>query len=99
MAVLRLELAGEPIRVLEIAPGLVKTPEFSLKRFKGDRKQYDEVYEGVVDPLTAEDIALTIAQAIEMPQHINLDLIFMRPVAQASYTKLIRRPLEPKQPE
>src|SRR3954468_22357392 len=42
---LRLELNGEPIRVTEIAPGLVET-EFSLVRFHGDRKAARVPYEG-----------------------------------------------------
>jgi NADP-dependent 3-hydroxy acid dehydrogenase YdfG len=37
MRVLRLELAGEPIRVLEVAPGMVKTEGFAITRFRGDR--------------------------------------------------------------
>ena len=36
---LRLELNGEPIRVCEVAPGMVRTDEFSVNRFGGDREQ------------------------------------------------------------
>src|SRR5690606_36604634 len=54
MAVLRLELAGEPIRVLEVAPGLVHTEEFSLVRFKGDRERADAVSADGPEPLGAE---------------------------------------------
>lgn len=93
---LRLELAGEPIRVLEIAPGMVKTDEFALTRFGGDKKRAEAVYENVPEPLTAEDIALVIVQAMELPSHINLDLITIRPVAQAAQHKLVRGPLKPK---
>jgi NADP-dependent 3-hydroxy acid dehydrogenase YdfG len=93
---LRLELAGEPIRVLEIAPGMVKTDEFALTRFGGDKKRADAVYENVPEPLTAEDVALVIVQAMELPSHINLDLITIRPVAQAAQHKLVRGPLKPK---
>jgi NADP-dependent 3-hydroxy acid dehydrogenase YdfG len=96
VAALRLELAGEPIRVLEIAPGLVKTDEFALTRFGGDKKRADAVYDNVPDPLTAEDVALTIVQAMELPSHINLDLITIKPLAQAAPHKLIRGPLKPK---
>ena len=56
---LRLELLGKPIRVTEVAPGLVET-EFSLVRFEGDEEKADKVYEGL-EPLTAEDVAETIA--------------------------------------
>jgi len=33
---LRLELCGQPVRVIEIAPGMVKTDEFAVNRFRGD---------------------------------------------------------------
>ena len=96
VAVLRLELAGEPIRVLEIAPGMVKTDEFSLTRFKGDQARADAVYENVPDPLVAGDIADAIVHAMELPGHVNLDLITIKPVAQAAPHKVIRGRLEPK---
>jgi NADP-dependent 3-hydroxy acid dehydrogenase YdfG len=95
-AVLRLELAGEPIRVLEVAPGMVKTDEFSLVRFGGDREKADAVYAGVGEPLTADDIAEAIVHAIELPGHVNLDLVTIKPVAQAAPHKVIRGPLTPK---
>lgn len=94
---LRLELAGEPIRVMEIAPGMVKTDEFTLKRFGGDQTRTDALYENVPEPLTAEDIAETIVHALEMPRHVNQDLIVIKPVAQAAPHKLVRGELKPKQ--
>jgi NADP-dependent 3-hydroxy acid dehydrogenase YdfG len=96
VAVLRLELAGEPIRVLEIAPGMVKTDEFALTRFGGDRARADAVYENVAEPLTADDIAQTIVLMMELPAHVNLDLVTVKPVAQAAPHKLVRGPLTPK---
>lgn len=96
MRVLRLELAGEPIRVLEVAPGMVKTEGFAITRFRGDRAKADAVYAGVVEPLVAEDIAEAIVHAVELPGHINLDLVTVRPVAQAAAHKVIREPLRPK---
>jgi NADP-dependent 3-hydroxy acid dehydrogenase YdfG len=95
VAVLRLELAGEPIRVIEVAPGMVKTEEFSLVRLGGDRAKADAVYENVPDPLSAEDIAASIVHAIELPGHVNLDLITIKPVAQASHT-VVRGQLRPR---
>lgn len=83
VAVLRLELAGEPLRVIEIAPGLVQTEEFSLNRFGGDRAKADAVYADVPAPLTADDVAAAIVHAIELPAHVNLDLVVVKPVAQA----------------
>lgn len=96
MAVLRLELAGEPIRVLEVAPGMVKTDEFSLVRFGGDRERADAVYDNVPNPLYAEDIAEAIVHAIELPGYVNLDLVTIKPVAQAAPYKVIRGVLKPK---
>ena len=97
VAVLRLELAGEPIRVLEIAPGMVKTDEFSLTRFGGDQARADAVYDNVPEPLVAEDVARVIVDTMELPKHINLDLITIKPVAQAAPHKLVRGELRAKQ--
>ncbi|NEM90498.1 SDR family oxidoreductase [Galbitalea soli] len=96
VAVLRLELAGEPIRVLEVAPGMVKTEEFSLVRFGGDQARADAVYDNVPHPLVAEDIAEAIVHAIELPPHVNLDLVTIKPVAQAAPHKVIRGELRPR---
>jgi NADP-dependent 3-hydroxy acid dehydrogenase YdfG len=93
--VLRLELNGEPIRVVEVAPGMVRTDEFSLVRFGGDRERADAVYDGVEAPLTAEDVAETIVSALERPGHVDLDLIVVKPVAQAAPYRLHRGPLRP----
>ena len=82
--VLRLELNGEPIRVVEVAPGMVATEEFSLVRFGGDKDRRDAVYEDVPEPLTAGDVARTIVDALERPRHVDLDLIVIKPVAQAA---------------
>jgi NADP-dependent 3-hydroxy acid dehydrogenase YdfG len=96
MAVLRLELAGEPIRVVEVAPGMVKTEEFSLKRFRGDQERVDKLYDNVLEPLVADDIARTMVETLQLPRHVNLDLITMRPVAQAAQHKVARGPLLPR---
>lgn len=93
---LRLELAGEPIRVIEIAPGLVKTDEFTLKRTRGDEQWTEALYRGVDRPLLAEDVALTIQASLDLPSHVNLDLVVVRPVAQAAQHKLHRGPLAPR---
>ncbi|MFT4307720.1 MAG: SDR family oxidoreductase, partial [Microbacterium sp.] len=90
---LRLELNGEPIRVVEIAPGLVHTEEFSLRRLGGDQAAADAVYRDVPEPLTAEDVADVIAYALSAPGHVNLDLVTMRPVAQSAQHLLARGPL------
>jgi NADP-dependent 3-hydroxy acid dehydrogenase YdfG len=88
---LRLELSGRPVRVTEIAPGMVRTEEFSLVRMRGDRAKADAVYAGVEEPLTAEDVADCIAFAVTRPAHVNIDLLVVKPLAQAAPHKIARR--------
>lgn len=90
VATLRLELAGEPVRVSEIAPGMVATEEFSLRRFGGDAARAAAVYDGVNGPLTADDVAETIAWVATRPWHVNIDTLILRPRAQAAQHKLVR---------
>ena len=90
---LRLELNGEPIRVVEVAPGMVYTPEFTVNRLRGDQNAAELVYDGVEAPLTADDVADVIGYALDAPGHVNLDLITMRPVAQSAQHLLARGPL------
>ncbi|XVU24953.1 SDR family oxidoreductase [Actinoplanes sp. CA-054009] len=87
---LRLELSGKPVRIIEVDPGMVRTDEFSLKRFGGDQAKADAVYQGVKEPLTADDIADIIAFAATRPHHVNLDRIVVRPIAQAAQHKVYR---------
>jgi NADP-dependent 3-hydroxy acid dehydrogenase YdfG len=87
---LRLELCGQPVRVTEIAPGLVHTEEFSLVRFGGDQARADAVYAGVPGPLTADDIADCIAWVVTRPAHVDIDLMVVRPRAQAAQHKIHR---------
>ena len=87
---LRLELNGEPVRVCEVAPGLVHTDEFSLVRFHGDQAKADAVYAGVPDPLVAEDVAEVITWVATRPPHVNIDRLVVRPRAQAANHKLFR---------
>ncbi len=79
---LRSELLGTPLRLTEIAPGMVKT-DFSLRRFGGDAERAEKVYEGVT-PLVAEDIAEVIGFVASRPSHVDLDLIVVRPRDQVS---------------
>jgi NADP-dependent 3-hydroxy acid dehydrogenase YdfG len=87
---LRLELCGQPVRVVEVAPGMVATEEFSLNRLGGDRDKADAVYAGVPGPLTAADVADCIAWAATRPWHVNVDLLVVRPRAQAAQHKVFR---------
>ena len=89
---LRLELNGEPIRVSEIAPGMVHTEEFSTVRFGGDQARADAVYAGVPDPLSAEDVADAIGWIATRPAHVNIDELVIKPRAQAAAHKVYRLP-------
>lgn len=86
---LRMELVGEPVRIVEICPGMVKTEEFSKNRL-GSVEEAEKVYQGVDEPLLAEDIAACVAWAISRPSHVNIDQMTVRPVAQASATLIAR---------
>jgi NADP-dependent 3-hydroxy acid dehydrogenase YdfG len=90
---LRLELSGAPIRVIEIQPGMVQTEEFALNRFGGDAERAAAVYAGVDRPLSADDVAECIGWATELPIHVNVDRLTVRPLAQAAQHKVFRGPL------
>jgi NADP-dependent 3-hydroxy acid dehydrogenase YdfG len=87
---LRLELWDQPVRVCEIAPGMVRTDEFALVRFDGDQEKADAVYAGVAEPLTADDIADAITWMVTRPAHVNVDELVIRPRAQAAQHKVHR---------
>jgi len=88
--VLRRELLGQPVRVTEVAPGMVET-EFSLVRFDGDEDAARRVYDGM-QPLAAGDVAECIRWALAQPPHVNVDEIVVRPRDQATATDVHRRP-------
>jgi NADP-dependent 3-hydroxy acid dehydrogenase YdfG len=79
---LRLELLGKPIRVTEVAPGLVET-EFALVRFDGDAEKAAKVYEDTT-PLSAEDVADAIAYVVTRPSHVDIDYLAIKPRDQAT---------------
>jgi NADP-dependent 3-hydroxy acid dehydrogenase YdfG len=87
---LRLELWDQPVRVCEIAPGMVRTDEFALVRFGGDEAKAEKVYEGVAEPLTADDVADAITWMVTRPSHVNVDELVIRPRAQAAQHKVHR---------
>ena len=89
---LRLELVGEPIRVCEVAPGMVRTDEFAKVRFGGDEGKASSVYAGVPDPLVAADVADAITWVATRPSHVNIDELVIRPRAQAAQHKVHRIP-------
>lgn len=89
LRVLRQELLGQPVRVTEVAPGMVET-EFSLVRFGGDAEAARRVYEGM-QPLSAGDVAECIRWALAQPPHVNVDEIVVRPRDQATASDVHRR--------
>ncbi len=91
---LRLELNGENIRVSDVRPGMVRTEEFSLTRLGGDQGAADKVYEGVDRPLVAADVAACVGFLVGLPQHVNIDTMVVKPVAQAAPHKLHRGPID-----
>ncbi len=88
---LRLELFDQPVRVCEVAPGMVRTEEFALVRFGGDQEKADAVYAGVAEPLTADDVADAITWMVTRPPHVNVDELVLRPRAQAAQHKVHRQ--------
>jgi len=89
---LRLELSGQPVRVIEIDPGMVRTDEFATIRFGGDADKAAAVYAGVAEPLVAEDIADCVSWCATRPHHVNVDRLVVRPLAQAAQHKVHRVP-------
>lgn len=87
---MRLELVDQPVRITEIAPGMVQTEGFSLTRFKGDSARAEQVYAGVAEPLVADDVADAITWMATRPPHVNVDLLVIKPRAQAAAHKVHR---------
>lgn len=90
---LRDDLHGKPVRVTNIAPGLVET-EFSLVRFKGDEQRAGSVYADVAmgGPLHAEDVAECILFALTRPPRVNVDEMVVLALAQTSGANILRNP-------
>jgi len=86
---LRLDLNGTPIRVSEVAPGMVET-EFSLVRFHGDADRAGKVYQGLT-PLGPDDVADAVVWCATRPLHVNVSEVVVMPTAQASTTLVHRR--------
>src|SRR5207237_7223855 len=67
---MNLDVAGTPLRVSAVDPGLVET-EFSEVRFHGDKERAATVYQGL-KPLSADDVADAIAYIVNLPEHVNI---------------------------
>lgn len=81
---LRQDLLGSAIRVSSVDPGAVET-NFSLVRFKGDKKKAEAVYQGF-EPLSADDVADAVIYCASRPPHVNISEILLMPTAQAAAT-------------
>jgi 3-hydroxy acid dehydrogenase/malonic semialdehyde reductase len=88
---LRDDLQGKPVRVTNVAPGLVET-NFSNVRFKGDEEKASAVYANVAmgGPLRAEDVADCILFALTRPPNVNVDEIVVMALAQISGANVLR---------
>ena len=91
---LRLELNGEPIRVSEIAPGMVHTDEFATVRLRRRPGTSRGRVRRRTDPLTAEDVADAIGWIATRPAHVNIDELVIKPRAQAAAHKVYRLPTD-----
>jgi NADP-dependent 3-hydroxy acid dehydrogenase YdfG len=69
---------------------MVKTDEFALTRFSGDKEKAARIYTGVLKPLTDGDVAEAIRWSVMLPEHFNIDSMTIRPVAQAAQHKVHR---------
>jgi NADP-dependent 3-hydroxy acid dehydrogenase YdfG len=85
---LREDLLGRPIRLSTVDPGLVES-NFSRVRFRGDQEKAAAVYERV-DPLTPEDVAACVVFVVTRPQHVNIDELVVKALAQSSPVRIVR---------
>ena len=88
---LREDLLGRPIRVTNIAPGLVET-DFSKVRFRGDEEKASAVYADVAlgGPVRPEDVADCVVFALTRPANVNVDEIVVTALAQSSGARILR---------
>jgi 3-hydroxy acid dehydrogenase / malonic semialdehyde reductase len=88
---LRDDLQGKPVRVTNVAPGLVET-NFSNVRFKGDEEKASAVYSNVAmgGPMRPEDVADCIMFALTRPPNVNVDEIVVMALAQISGANILR---------
>jgi NADP-dependent 3-hydroxy acid dehydrogenase YdfG len=64
--------------------------EFMRERFHHDEAAVAAVYQGVERPLTPEDVAECVVWCATRPAHVDIDLIEVRPLAQAAQHKVHR---------
>lgn len=87
---LRSDLKGSRVRVSCIEPGMCGGTEFSTVRFDGDEEKVAALYDGA-EPITADDIAESVAWVTSLPRHVNVNTIELMPVTQSSAALQIQR--------
>jgi 3-hydroxy acid dehydrogenase / malonic semialdehyde reductase len=85
---LREDLLGRPIHVTTVDPGLVES-NFSRVRFRGDEEKASAVYANV-EPLRPDDVADCVVFAVTRPEHVNVDEIVVKALAQSSPVRIVR---------
>jgi 3-hydroxy acid dehydrogenase/malonic semialdehyde reductase len=85
---LREDLLGRPIHLTTVDPGLVET-NFSRVRFRGDEEKAKAVYANV-EPVRPEDVAECVLFALTRPQHVNIDELVIKALAQSTPVKIFR---------
>ena len=85
----RIDVLDSGIKVSSVDPGMVET-EFSLVRFRGDKKKASGVYTGL-QPLLPKDVAEAVLFCVSRPNNVNINEIILTPVAQASSTQVFRK--------
>ena len=87
---LRDDLQGKPVRITNIAAGMVET-NFSAVRFR-DEEAGKAVYSNVAmgGPITAQDVADCVLFALTRPPNVNIDEITVMALAQVSGGNILR---------
>ncbi|MBT8377770.1 MAG: SDR family NAD(P)-dependent oxidoreductase [Ignavibacteria bacterium] len=86
---IRIDVLDKGINVSSVDPGMVET-EFSLVRFRGDKKKASNVYKGL-KPLSPENVAEAVLFCASRPENVNINEIILTPLAQASSTQVHRK--------
>jgi 3-hydroxy acid dehydrogenase / malonic semialdehyde reductase len=85
---LRQDLLGRPVHVTTVDPGLVET-NFSRIRFRGNEEKARAVYANV-EPLKPDDIAECVLFAVTRPEHVNIDELVVKALAQSTAVRIHR---------
>ena len=86
---MRMDMLKHGIKVTSVHPGAAET-EFSLVRFKGDKKAADNVYKGF-KPLTGKDVAEVVYFVTTQPEHVCINDVIVTPTAQANTVHIIKK--------